>query len=446
MTRHSWMATRAVAGGLLLVSGLIAGLAIYFTLVARLLQAAIALSNVYVAYLAWRGWRVMVRASEAREAGSGVAGDGVDLPFVSVLVPARDEASVIRRLVDDLLAQRYGVAADPRYEVVVVDDGSTDGTADLIRAAARTAPDRLRLVERPDQRFHLKGAVLADGMPAVRGEVVVALDADARIDPHFLRRAMRAWERDPEAVAIQVQRREQNERSSWLTHGQHDEQLMDMASQCGRWATDGTAELRGNGMFVRVSALAAVGGWSTAAITEDLDLSTRLAAAGKRIALAPEASVFEEAVESLAALWHQRMRWAEGSMRRLMEHAPGLLGGPLPLGRKLDFLAFLAEFAVPPLFAASIVASLLSIPLPPETDWTVPVSLFIGYGVGTFVLALAGLAADGRRGVGLVGESARGALFLSHWLLIVPGALVRIAFGPARPAFRKTVRIGRDDR
>jgi hypothetical protein len=125
----------------------------------------------------------------------------------------------------------------------------------------------------------------------------------------------------------------------------------------------------------------------------------------------------------------------------LIEHAPGLLGGRLPLGRKLDFLAFVAEFAIPPLFAASIVASLLSVPLPPETDWTVPISLFIGYGLGTFILALAGLAADGLRGGRLVGESARGALFLSHWLVIVPAALVRIAMGPSLPSFRKTVRV-----
>ena len=51
---------------------------------------------------------------------------------------------------------------------------------------------------------------------------------------------------------------------------------MDMASQCGRRATDGTAELRGNGMFVRRAALEAIGGWSDGALTEDLELSTRL--------------------------------------------------------------------------------------------------------------------------------------------------------------------------
>jgi len=65
--------------------------------------------------------------------------------------------------------------------------------------------------------------------------------------------------------------------------------------------------------------------------------------------------------------------------------------------------------------------------------------LFVGYGLGTFVLALAGLAAAGERGLPLLGRAARGALFLSHWLVVVPAALVRIALGGA-PSFAQTPR------
>ncbi len=73
---------------------------------------------------------------------------------------------------------------------------------------------------------------------------------------------------------------------------------MDMASQCGRWSTDGTAELRGNGMLIRRERLEAVGGWSPTALTEDLEMSTRLTLHGEHVALAPEVTVVEEAVES----------------------------------------------------------------------------------------------------------------------------------------------------
>ncbi|MGQ0607537.1 MAG: glycosyltransferase family 2 protein, partial [Chloroflexota bacterium] len=259
----------------------------------------------------------------------------------------------------------------------------------------------------------------------------------------FLERAMRAWRRDPEAEALQVARVPRNAPESWLTRSQAEEQLMDMASQCGRWVTDGTAELRGNGMFVRRAALEAAGGWSEVALTEDLELSTRLSAYGRHVTLAPEAEVREEAVETLGALWVQRLRWAEGSLRRLLEHGPGLLAGSQPMSRKADFLAFTGEFLIPPLFVAAIVASLVTIPLPRPVDWTVPASLFLGYGLGVFLLALGGLSAVGVRGLTLLGRATRGALFLSHWLVVVPVALVRIALGSEPGGFVQTPRAPR---
>ncbi len=439
------MATRLIALGLLAASAGIAALAIASELIARLLQLAIAGSMVYVAYLGWRGGRVIRRALLS----AGPEGDLVldpDPLRVSVVVAARDEATVIGDVIEDLLAQRYHAGDEPRFDILVVDDGSSDGTGRLARDRAASAPsagDLLRIVRRElGSGPATKGAVLAFAHEHLRGDVIVALEADARITPDFLARAMAAWRRDPAADALQVQRRALNA-GSWLTAAQDEEQLMDMASQCGRWATDGTAELRGNGMFVRRAALEAAGGWSATALTEDLDLSTRLGIIGAHATLAPEVTVAEEAVEGLGDLWRQRMRWAEGSLRRLMELGPRLVGGSLPVTRKLDFVSFAAEFFVPPLFVAAVVASLLTIALPVAADWTVPASLFVGYGLGTFLLAAAGLSAHGVRGLALAGRSLRGSLFLSHWLLIVPAALLRITFGTPSRGFVKTPRMDR---
>jgi 1,2-diacylglycerol 3-beta-glucosyltransferase len=433
------MAARVTAAAIILVSGIVAWLAITLPVAARTLQVSIAVSMAYVAWLAWRGARVMRRAmADARSGAGEPTGFARGLPFVSLVIPARNEASVIARSVAAVRGLQYtGVDGRAAFDLVVVDDGSDDGTGDLARRADGAGD--VRVVRREPGEPRTKGAVLAFAMPFVRGDVVGVLDADTLLEPSFLERAMTAWRRDASAAALQVSRRPRNT-SSWLTAAQGEEQLMDMASQCGRWATDGTAELRGNGMFVRRDALEAVGGWSERALTEDLELSTRLSSAGHHVTLAPEASVDEEAVEGLRPLWRQRLRWAEGSLRRLLEHGPALLAGPQPVGRKLDFLAFAGEFIVPPLFVAAVVASLLTIPMPRPADWTVPASLFVGYGLGTFLLALAGLAATGERGLPLIGRAARGALFLSHWLLIVPAALLRIAFGPATTTFVQTPR------
>ncbi|MDP9467315.1 MAG: glycosyltransferase family 2 protein [Chloroflexota bacterium] len=436
------MTTRILAAGILVASALIAWLAITFTLVARALQAVIALSLVYVAYLALRGYRAM-RDARAASAGGDADGDEGARPWVTLLVAARNEAPVISATVSALAGQDYTAAGRPHFDVLVVDDGSSDGTGDLAREAAPT-PNLVRVVRRdPDDGPRMKAAALTFAHPQARGEVIGVVDADARVAPDFLARVVAAWRAQPDAAAIQVQRRSRNLEHGWIAAAQDEELLMDMASQCGRRATDGTAELRGNGMFVRRTTLEAIGGWNPAALTEDLDLSTRLVAAGELIALAPQAEVGEEAVLTLSALWRQRLRWAEGSLRRLLELGPGLLrAAGVPLARKLDFLAFTAEFLIPPLFVTTILASLLTIPLPRPADWSVPLSLFVGYGLGTFLLALAGLAAHDQRGVALLGRAARGSLFLSHWLVIVPAALLRIAMGRPATAFVQTPRIG----
>lgn len=430
------MTPRFLAALILLGSALVAWLAISFAIVARALQGVIALSMFYVAYLALRGYRAM------RDERAEPPAEGEALPWVTLLVAARNEAPVIGATVAALASQDYG-GETPRFDVLVVDDGSVDGTGDLALAAA--APSgRVRVLRRdPDDGPRMKAAVLTFAHPEVHGEVIAVVDADARVAPDFVTRVMAAWRAEPDAAAIQAQRRSRNRADGWFAAAQDEEGLMDMASQCGRHATDGTAELRGNGMFVRRAALEAVGGWNPAALTEDLELSTRLVAAGERITLAPRAEVGEEAVVTVSALWRQRLRWAEGSLRRLLELGPGLLGASdVPLTRKLDFLVFTTEFLIPPLFVTTIVASLLTLVLPGPADWTVPASLFIGYGLGTFFLALAGIGAHGGRGLALLGRATRGALFLSHWLVVVPAALLRIAFGKAATAFIQTPRVG----
>lgn len=433
------MRSRLLAAGVLLVTAGLAWLAVLLTVAARILQLVILLSIAYVSYLAWQGWRTIRRARRDAEAPSTMTDP---LPWVTVVVPARDEAPVIADVLADLAAQDYRTPAGPAFDVVVIDDGSSDRTGEVARSAAASLGDRFHLTRRePGTGPRTKGAALAFAHGLLRGEIVAVLDADSRMGTDYLARAVRAWGRDPAAAALQTRRSELNRHRGWLPAAQDEEQLMDLASQCGRWATDGTAELRGTGMFLRRDVLERLGGWDESHITEDLEISTRLANAGEHITLAPEALIREEAVETLGGLWQQRMRWAEGSMRRLIELGPRLLANPrLPLGRRMDFLLFVTEFAVPPLFVSTIVASLLTLLLAPDADWTVPATLFIGYGTGTFLLAAAGLAATGERGWLVFGRAVRGSLFLSHWLLVVPIALLKIVLAAPTTEFSRTPR------
>ena len=129
------MTSRVAATAILLASAALAWLAITFTVVARALQTVIALSLVYVAYLALRGYQAM------RDARRASAVDGAR-PWVTLLVAARNEAPVIAATLAGLAAQDYALAGERRFDIVLVDDGSTDETGTLARAAAAAHPDR----------------------------------------------------------------------------------------------------------------------------------------------------------------------------------------------------------------------------------------------------------------------------------------------------------------
>ncbi len=171
------MRSRLLAGAILVASALIAWLAISDRLAARLLQGAIGLSLVYVGFLAWRGWRVM-RDARRRAIPSG----GRAPAWITVLVPAADEAAVIGTVVADLLAQDYADEGRRRFDVLVLDDGSSDATGELARAAAAAAPEAVTVCRREaGSGPRTKGAVLAWAQPQVRGDVVAVIDADAHL-------------------------------------------------------------------------------------------------------------------------------------------------------------------------------------------------------------------------------------------------------------------------
>ncbi|MDQ3653337.1 MAG: glycosyltransferase [Acidobacteriota bacterium] len=114
-----------------------------------------------------------------------------EMPFVSVIVAARNEAPVLPQLLEDLAAQTY-----PHYEVIVVDDRSTDDTAKIVRAAAAKHPGRFRLVRQtsvPAGKSPKKMA-LQKGVEASRGELLLLCDADCRVQPSWVMGMVRCFE------------------------------------------------------------------------------------------------------------------------------------------------------------------------------------------------------------------------------------------------------------
>lgn len=128
-------------------------------------------------------------------------------PFVSVIIPARDEAANIEACMRSILASAY----EP-FELVVVDDCSSDGTAQIVERVAgeAAAAGRVRLVrgrELPDGWFGKQWAMV-QGYGAARGELLLFTDADTRHHAELLGRAVQALERERVALLTVLSRQE----------------------------------------------------------------------------------------------------------------------------------------------------------------------------------------------------------------------------------------------
>lgn len=274
--------------------------------------------------------------------------DGSYTPFVSIMVPGSNEEAVIASTLKSILALDYAKAdGTPNFEVLAIDDGSTDGTHQVLLSLQQSHPN-LRILKReyPEARKG-KSAALNQGMKLCSGEIICVFDADSRIAPDFLKNSIPLLAE--EAIAgVQSRVRIYNVKTNWITRNQEEEfgtyvRIMQEA----RDALGGACGLGGNGQLVKKNALLAVGGWNVESLTEDLDLSIRLYMQGKTIRYCDSAVVWQEAVESAEALVRQRKRWAMGFIHSLYTYFDKILFMPVSPFKRFDQMISLVAVMMP---------------------------------------------------------------------------------------------------
>jgi cellulose synthase/poly-beta-1,6-N-acetylglucosamine synthase-like glycosyltransferase/peptidoglycan/xylan/chitin deacetylase (PgdA/CDA1 family) len=229
-------------------------------------------------------------------------------PPVSIVVPAFNEAIGIEQAVRSLAASDY-----PDFEIIVVDDGSTDGTGDVVERLELPSVQVLR------QANAGKPTALNRGVEAARHEVVAMVDADTVFEPDTLSRLVEPL-RERSVGAVSGNTKVGNRRRL-LGRWQHIEYVMGFnldrrlydVLQCMPTVPGAI------GAFRR-SALQAVGGVSGATLAEDTDLTIALGRAGWRIVYVEDARAWTEAPASLRALWRQRFRWSYGTLQAVWKH------------------------------------------------------------------------------------------------------------------------------
>lgn len=242
--------------------------------------------------------------------------DAMYLPSVSVLIPAYNEARVIARTVRSVLAQRY-----PRFEVLVIDDGSSDNTSD---AAAEASTDaRVRVIRQPNGG---KAAALNHGIALAEGEIIVVIDADTLLASDAIGHLVRPLADD--RVGAVAGNAKVGNRVNLVTRWQAVEYVTSQN-------LDRRAFVMLNCITVVPGAIGAwrreavldAGGFRTDTLAEDQDLTLTLLRRGHRVALADRAIAYTEAPETFEALLKQRFRWSFGTLQCAWKHR-GALGRP----------------------------------------------------------------------------------------------------------------------
>ena len=230
--------------------------------------------------------------------------------FVSVLIPAFNEARVIEESVKRVLASEC-----VRIEVIVIDDGSKDETSAIV-ARAFEGDERVQLLTLENGG---KARALNKGLEIAKGDVIVALDADTQFEPMTIARLSR-WFADPEIGAVAGNAKVGN-RINIVTKWQAVEYVT--AQNLERRALDrfdAITVVPGAVGAWRRAALDMVGGYPHDTLAEDQDLTIAIQRRGWLIEYDVDAVAWTEAPESFGALAKQRFRWAFGTLQCLWKH------------------------------------------------------------------------------------------------------------------------------
>lgn len=272
---------------------------------------------------------------------------------VTVLMPAFNEAVGIEAAVRSLLASTH-----PVVEVIVIDDGSTDGTADVVEGLALPGVRVIRQVNGG------KPAALNTGIRHASHEVIVMVDGDTVLEPEAITRLIRPLA-DPRVGAVSGNTKVGN-RGGLLGRWQHleyvvgfnlERRLFDVA-ECMPTVPGAI------GAFHR-DLLIDVAGVPTDTLAEDTDLTMAVCRAGWRVVYEPSAVAWTEVPASVGQLWRQRYRWTYGTSQAMWKHRRALVesGAGGKFGRRGLMFLLVFRYALPltaPMVDVLLVYSLLT--------------------------------------------------------------------------------------
>ena len=276
-----------------------------------------------------------------------------EYPMVSILVPAHDEAVVITRTVRALLGLEY---PKDRYEIIVINDNSTDDTVEKLEQVQAEFPDRKLIVISTGPEIGGKGKsnALNIGFSVSTGDVIAIYDADNTPQPDALAILVETLMEDDKLGAVIGKFRTRNRNASLLSRFVNIETLAyQCMNQAGRYYFFRLCTIPGTNSVIRRSLIEEIGGWDVNALSEDTEISFRLYRMGYYIKQMPLAVTWEQEPHLLNVWFRQRTRWAKGNLYVLAKNMRYIFdptAGPM----RLDVVYYLIVYI---LMMSSLVIS-----------------------------------------------------------------------------------------
>ncbi len=240
-----------------------------------------------------------------------------EYPPISILIAAYNEEKAIVDTLHSILRQVYSGA----IEIIVIDDGSKDNTADMVR---RLDDPKVHLIIQP--RNGGKASALNTGLENAAHAIIITIDADTYLYQDALQYIVGRYLSDPEnTVAIAGAIAVRNSRISWVTRVQEWDYFHGIAAvKRVQSLYQGTLVAQGAFSLYERDVVRALGGWPPC-VGEDIVLSWAMLKKGYRIGYAENAVVFTNVPETYNQLFLQRRRWARGMFEALRAHPSILL-------------------------------------------------------------------------------------------------------------------------
>ncbi len=364
-----------------------------------------------------------------------------DLPGVSILIPAHNEEVVIDRTLRAMRALEY---PEDRLQIIVINDGSSDRTGDIVRRHAAEDARVLCYDVPAGEGGRGKSRALNLGMTQAVHPLIAVYDADNTPATDALKYLAIQLVEHADLGAVLGKFRTVNKKRNLLTRFINIETLsFQSILQAGRWKMMRIATLPGTNFIIRRQVIDELGGWDEDAITEDSELSIRMYVHGWKIKFIPYSVTFEQEPETWSVWLKQRTRWVRGNnyvSRKFLRERGGIRSFLLRFEMFYSialYYVFFVAIVISDLIFISSLSGLISIPLPgPYTlVWVMAVVLFLA----EIMLALSYDREDGP--VALLLAALMYLTYCQLWLVVVMRAFWMDVVRREQMTWAKTVRF-----